>query len=208
MYIYACVCLFWLVNVQVRNGCPKRYCTAQNNNAVYQSRTLHIFEGSEWNYVGLGLGYLALSFIASSSNHTFTQISHGRTRPWECVFDARLRFSCPAFPNGPMSISSWQTPPPSARPPFQHYQHFQLVSQSLQVRFNGCHKFLFSRYVSVSLLTVTSLVSGDRVTGETRPQTGPVREKRPKCSPNMLSPKKLLLHFNYTVVWLIMNKTT
>lgn len=83
-------------------------------------------------------------------------------------------------------------------------KHFQLVSQTLQMRFNGCHRLglslVFSLFFPLSLfffllLTVTSLVSWDRVARETRPQTGPLRPRSPKHRTAQLSSEKLLLCF-------------
>lgn len=163
-----------------------------------------------WNNVGLGLGYLVLSFITSSSKHTFTRISHGRTCVRESVWNVCLRFSCPAFP-----MVQWAFPPdksPSLLTLFNtisisswFHKHYKQDSMGAI----DSHSLSTSLCLSLFLLlTVTSLVSWDRVTGETRPQTGPVREKSPKYSPDPLSPKKLLLHFNSTVLWIIMNEAT
>lgn len=55
-----------------------------------------------------------------------------------CAFEIQLS----SFPSSPMSISSRQ------RPPLQLYKHFQLVSQTLQTRFSGCHRFSFSPFLS------------------------------------------------------------
>lgn len=120
------------------------------------------------------------------------------------VWDAHLRRSGPAFPTVRRARPLLHSPESHTTPLLSQDKHFQLVSQTLQMRFNGCHRLCLSLVFSLFfppsllfffLLTVTGLVSWDRVARETRPQTGPLRQRSPKHRTAQLSSEKLLLCF-------------
>lgn len=146
---------------------------------------------------------LSLSFITSACEHTSTQTAHRRGK---CVCgmricDAAVQLSLRSEEHVPFYTAQSLTPPP---PLLSQDKHFQLVSQTLQMRFNGCHRLCLSLVFSLFfppsllfffLLTVTGLVSWDRVARETRPQTGPLRQRSPKHRTAQPSSEKLLLCF-------------
>lgn len=143
---------------------------------------------------------LSLSFITSACEHTSTQTARrrGKCVCGMCICDAAVQLSLRSEEHVPFYTAQSLTPPLLSQD-----KHFQLVSQTLQMRFNGCHRLclslVFSLFFPLSLLffplTVTSLVSWDRVARETRPQTGPLRQRSPKHRTAQLSSEKLLLCF-------------
>lgn len=96
-----------------------------------------------------------------------------------------------------ISISSW------------FHKHYKWDSMGA----TDCVVLMFSLppslFPSFFLLTVTSLVSRDRVTRETRPQAGPLRQKSPKHSTAQLSSALSSSCYTLTVLivaWILLNK--
>lgn len=188
-----------------------------NNNTVYQSGPSRGSGGCrKRNVMGLGLvgETEALSkhgpdqpcalFLSPPPANTHTHKSLiGGPRVCMCVCVC-LWLSCPAFPIVrralPSNKSQSLIPPPLTTKAFpagftntaNEIQWVpQIVSFSCFISLPPSFPFF-----SLLLLTVTSVVSWDRVAGETRPQTDPLRQKSPKYSTAQLSSEKLLLHFN------------
>lgn len=143
-----------------------------------------------------------LSFITSSCKHTYTQASH-RTTVWVCVLVTQLSSS----PCGLTSTSFWRIP--ESHPPRSQDKHFQLVSQTLQMRFNGCHRLSLSLVFLLPLSAVLPLVflffsqcwALSHETGKQEKlghRSARWDRKSPKYSPAQLSSGKLLLHLNCT----------
>ena len=138
--------------------------------------------------VNMAVPHLAFSVITSSSKHEHAH------RKRMCVRISAVRLSLRSNEHFP-STKPWFSPPL-----FSQDKHFQLVSQTLQMRFNGCHRLCLSLCFSPSLFPSfffsqwLFLVSWDRGAMETRPRLAHWDRKKPNYSS-----EKLLLHFNSTI---------
>lgn len=155
---------------------------------------------------------LSLSFITSACEHTSTQTAHRRGK---CVCgmricDAAVQLSLRSEEHVPFYTAQSLTPPPSSHKisiSSWFHKHYKWDSMGA----TDCVSLLFSLSSSLLpsfffLLTVTSLVSWDRVARETRPQTGPLRQRSPKHRTAQLSPAQRSSCYVFLEAWLQLSK--